>query len=117
MIISLIIVWTLVIVLWRIAARRSGQEVKRSVRLGINQGRMLLVRMPLALMLGAFLVEIIPPELLQQALGPETGFQGILIASVAGSMLPGGPFISFPIAIAFFKAGASLTPSPVIATI
>ncbi len=106
MIISFIIVWTLVIVLWRIAARRSGQEVKRSVRLGINQGRMLLLRMPLALMLGAFLVEIIPAELLQQALGPETGFQGILIASLAGSMLPGGPFISFPIAIAFFKAGA-----------
>lgn len=106
MIVSFLIVWTIVAVLLVMAARRSGETVKRALRIGVNQGRMLVLRMPLAIILGGFLVEILPPELLQQALGPETGFGGILIASVAGALLPGGPFISFPIAIAFFKAGA-----------
>ena len=106
MTVSFIIVWSLVAILTVMAARHGGDSVRRAFRLGVNQGRMLVLRMPLAIILGGFLVEIIPPETLQQALGPETGFTGILIASVSGALLPGGPFISFPIAIAFAKAGA-----------
>lgn len=106
MIVSYLIVWTLVCVLMAMAARRGSGSVRRAFRLGVNQGRMLVLRMPLAILLGGFLVEIIPPEMLQSALGPETGFAGILFASISGALLPGGPFISFPIAIAFAKAGA-----------
>lgn len=106
MIVSALIVWTLVVVLLVIARRRSQATVKQAGRLAINQARTLALRMPLAIVLGAFLVEIIPQELMQQALGPETGFRGILLASAAGALLPGGPFISFPIAVAFAKAGA-----------
>ena len=106
MMISNIIVWSLVAILLVIAVRRSRAAVRQAGRLAHAQARVLVLRMPLAILLGGFLVEIIPPELMQQALGPETGLQGILIASVAGSFLPGGPFISFPSAVAFAKAGA-----------
>lgn len=104
--ISFFIVWTLVAILLVIAIRRSRDTVRQAGRIALNQGRVLVLRMPLAILFGGFLVEIVPPELMQSALGPETGVQGILIASIAGGMLPGGPFISFPIAVAFAKAGA-----------
>lgn len=103
---SFFIVWILVAILLVIAARRSRETVRQAGSIALNQGRVLVLRMPLAILFGGFLVEIVPPELMQRALGPETGIQGILIASLAGSMLPGGPFISFPIAVAFAKAGA-----------
>lgn len=106
MIASAIIVWALVISLGITAFRRGMGTVREARDIGINQGRILVLRMPLAILLGAFMVEIMPAELLQKILGEETGFFGILIASLAGALLPGGPFISFPIAIAFYKAGA-----------
>lgn len=103
---SAIIVWVLVTILLVIAVRRSRETVRQAGGIALNQGRVLVLRMPLAILFGGFLVEIVPPELMQSALGPEAGLQGILIASVAGGLLPGGPFVSFPIAVAFAKAGA-----------
>jgi uncharacterized membrane protein YraQ (UPF0718 family) len=103
---SFFIVWALVAVLLVIAARRSRETVKQAGGIALNQARVLVLRMPLAILFGGFLVEIVPPEAMQAAMGPETGITGVVVASVAGALLPGGPFISFPIAVAFAKAGA-----------
>lgn len=108
MIVSFIIVWTLVAILVTIALRRSRATAKEALRIGIMQGRVLVLRMPLAILVGAFLVEIVPQEVLRSAIGQESGLTGILIASVAGGLLPGGPFVSFPIAVAFYKAGVGV---------
>ena len=102
---SLIIIWTLVAVLSIIAIRRGRDTVRAAGRISLNQLRVLVFRMPLALLLAGFLVEILSAEILQGAIGEESGFRGVLIASVAGGLLPGGPFISFPLAVAFYKAG------------
>lgn len=102
---SLIIVWGLALVLGIIALRRSTETVRRALRIGVNQGRTLVLRMPLAILIGAFMVDLIPQDALQGVIGEESGLTGIVIASLAGSLLPGGPAISFPIAVAFYKAG------------
>jgi len=102
---SLVAIWSLVVILGIIALRRSKETVRQAARIGIDQGRLLVLRMPLAILMGAFLVELVPQEMIQNALGEESGLTGILIASVAGALLPGGPFVSFPIAVAFYKAG------------
>lgn len=106
MIVSMLIVWGLAGMLLVLALRRSRATVVEAGRIAAGQGRMLALRLPLALLLGGFLVEIVPPEAMQQVLGPETGMRGILLASLAGGLLPGGPFVSFPLAVAFAKAGA-----------
>ncbi len=106
MIASNILVWGLVLILGSIALRRPRGTISKAFQFSAGQGRAMLLRMPMAILLGAFLVEIVPKELMQSAMGHDSGVGGILLASIAGALLPGGPFISFPIAVAFYKAGA-----------
>ncbi len=103
---SAVFVWGLVLILGSIAMRRSRGALGKAFQFSVSQGRVLLLRMPLAILLGAFIVEIVPQEMMHSAMGEDSGLGGILFASLAGALLPGGPFVSFPIAVAFYKAGA-----------
>lgn len=102
---SMVIVWGLVLVLGVIAIRRSVDTFRRAGRISLMQGKTLLLRMPLAILIGEFMVELIPQEALHGVIGADSGLLGVLVASLAGSLLPGGPAISFPIVVAFYKAG------------
>ena len=80
-------------------AKRALRETRQSI------GRvlpLLLVAMPMA----AFLSELIPADIASGWLGAESGLAGILIASLAGGLIPGGPYVSFPLVLSFLKAGA-----------
>ncbi|MFO7931233.1 MAG: permease [Desulfosalsimonas sp.] len=61
-----------------------------------------------AFILAGFMQVVIPPELIKSWLGEEAGLKGIFIGSVGGALIPGGPYIAFPIIAAIFKAGAGL---------
>jgi uncharacterized membrane protein YraQ (UPF0718 family) len=66
----------------------------------------------LPLLLFGFLVAamvqvLVPRELLSKWIGVESGMKGILIGTVAGGMLPGGPYVSLPIVAALVRSGAS----------
>lgn len=41
-------------------------------------------------------------------LGEGSGWRGILIGTAAGALVPGGPFVYFPVAAAFLASGASI---------
>ena len=66
----------------------------------------LLVRLPVALLAASFLAELIPQSLFGDWLGDAAGFQGILIASLIGGLLPGGPMVTFPLILVVARAGA-----------
>lgn len=59
-----------------------------------------------ALLLGAYLKSLLPDRLLDRWLGRDSGWTGLGLAAVAGAITPGGPFASFPLALAFYRAGA-----------
>ena len=40
----------------------------------------------------------------------ESGLRGLVVATVAGSLTPGGPFVQFPIIAALLRAGAGVAP-------
>ena len=61
-----------------------------------------------ALPMAAFLAELMPADAAVAWIGPESGISGILVASVAGGFMPGGPFVTFPLVLAFAKAGAGV---------
>lgn len=61
-----------------------------------------------ALPMAAILAELIPADAAVAWIGPESGFAGILVASAAGGFMPGGPFVTFPLVLAFAKAGAGV---------
>lgn len=51
---------------------------------------------------------LIPRELLVRLVGAESGFRGLLIGTVAGGFIPGGPYVSLPIAAGLLKGGAGV---------
>jgi len=57
-------------------------------------------------LIGAFVTLLLPRETVARWVGSESGIAGILIATVAGAILPGGPFTIYPIAGALLVAGA-----------
>lgn len=63
-------------------------------------------RLPLALVAAECVGRLLPEALISTWLGAGSGLSGILIAAAVGTVLPGGPLLAFPLAIALFRAGA-----------
>lgn len=65
------------------------------------------------LLLAAFLVAgliqvLVTREMVARWLGAGAGWRGILLACLGGALMPGGPYVYYPIAAALMQAGASL---------
>ena len=101
--------------LWLVALVALGFCLRRGpgmLRLvGTETGHSLLKILPLfavALPMAAFLAELMPADAAVAWIGPESGPVGVVVASVAGGFMPGGPFVTFPLVLAFAKAGAGV---------
>ena len=66
----------------------------------------ILPRVLAGCLLGAFLAEILPHEKISRSLGPNSGLKGLLIGTLFGAILPGGPFTAYPVAAALLTVGA-----------
>lgn len=66
----------------------------------------IVVRLPFALIAASCIAELVPQRAIAAVLGSEAGLTGIVAASVLGGLMPGGPIVSFPIAIVFAQQGA-----------
>ena len=74
-------------------------------------GRILLQITPLlifAIAVAGLIQVLIPTELVSEWVGTESGLQGVLIGTIVGGFMPGGPFVSLPIAAALLMAGAGI---------
>ena len=60
----------------------------------------------IAVLMAGFIQALVSRERVSRWLGTESGMRGILLASVAGAITPGGPWISFPLVVALSAAGA-----------
>ncbi len=66
--------------------------------------------MILAFIAAGMITKVFPRELLTKWLGEHSGMQGLIIATFAGALTPGGPFIQFPIVAALLRGGAGIAP-------
>lgn len=71
-------------------------------------GLMLVVfpRVLLALMVAGLVQAVLPRDQVAYWVGSESGLRGIMIATIAGMLTPGGPMTSFPFVVALYMAGA-----------
>ena len=104
--ISLYILAGLVALAFVFVGRKSGVSGLRegattSVSLLRTVARMLVLGMLLAGMTQA----ILPAEVIRQWMGDESGFTGILLGTVVGMLIPGGPYVVIPLAAAVFLEG------------
>lgn len=103
-----IILWGLAIAASVAAYRRSPAALAEGGRRALGFARALSIRLPLAILAAAFVAQILPRDIVGGAIGAGSGALGVLIASAAGALMPGGPFIAFPLAVSFYEAGAGL---------
>lgn len=66
----------------------------------------LLPRIILAMFVAGLVEALLPKDKVAYWVGSESGMRGILIATVAGALTPGGPMTSFPFVVALYMAGA-----------
>ncbi len=68
----------------------------------------MLPKMAAGCLISAFVTRLLPREVVARLVGSESGFQGLLIATAVGAVLPGGPLTIFPVAAAFLVLGAEV---------
>ncbi|MFC2041667.1 permease [Chloroflexota bacterium] len=108
MLIPTIIMATLAIVLTIIAYNKGGGEHILGLK---SAGNLLLQIVPL--LISAFIVAgmiqfLVPTAMISRWVGAESGFRGILIGTVVGGLMPGGPYVSLPMAAGLLRVGASV---------
>lgn len=85
----------------------SGEHIK-----GLESAADLLIQI-IPLLIFAFIIAgliqvLLPTKLLSKWLGAESGLRGILIGTIVGGFMPGGPMVNLPIAAGLLRSGAGI---------
>jgi len=83
---------------------RTGVDASVSMTLDV------LPRLVAAFLLAGFVEVLMPRDLIRKWIGDKSGLKGVLVASLAGALTPGGPIASFPLIAALYKLGADFGP-------
>jgi uncharacterized membrane protein YraQ (UPF0718 family) len=70
----------------------------------------------LAFSIVGFINVLSPQDLVRQLIGPGSGVVGVLIGTAMGMLLPGGPYVIFPLIASIYQAGAGIGPILAVVT-
>ena len=98
--------WLVVVGLALFAAMRGRVLLTGGARDGVIEFLKLLPRIAIGVVGAGFIAEVLPKEYIAPWLGPESGFTGVIIATLGGALTPGGPVVGFSIGAAALKSGA-----------
>ena len=91
-----------VVVYWRDGQARFLEILFSDLSLFVD----ILPKVLAACLIAAFVAVLMPRQTVMRWVGAESGLLGLLIATLAGAICPGGPITIFPIAAAFVAIGA-----------
>ena len=100
-----IILWASVAAVGFIAFRRGPTVLKVSLREGTMDFINIVPRIAVGVIGSGYIAAVIPQEIITGWLGPDSGWLGVLTATIAGAATPGGPVIGFSIGAVAMKAG------------
>ncbi|MSP51426.1 MAG: hypothetical protein EXQ91_03410 [Alphaproteobacteria bacterium] len=87
---------------------RGWEGIWRALRFSADLLLEITPMMVLSLVLAGLVQVLVPHEKVSRWLGADSGWRGLTIASVAGALVPGGPWASFPLLFAIGAAGADI---------
>lgn len=96
------------LVLFWLARRRGDGSHWRGLGKGWSMGLHLLPLLACAFVLAGLIQVALPPAMIQSWLGEGSGLRGIVIGTIAGALIAGGPYVSFPVIASIYQAGAGL---------
>ena len=108
---SWLILGSLVVVCAIVAFRVGGlSRIGQALSSGSSLFVGVLPNLVLGFALAGFLHVLLPAEVIVRLMGQDSGFRGLLIGTLAGTLTPGGPFTHFPILASFLAKGAAVGP-------
>ena len=108
MLVPTVIMAALAITLLAIGYFKGGGEHLAGLKTAVGMTWQIIPLLVFAFIIAGMVQVLIPRELLNQWVGAESGFRGIIVGSIAGGLSPGGPYVSLPIAAGFLQAGAGV---------
>ena len=100
-----IILWGSVAAVGFIAMRRGRVVLTASLREGTLDFINIIPRIALGVIGSGYIAAVIPQEVITGWLGPNSGWFGVLTATIAGAATPGGPVVGFSLGAVALKAG------------
>ena len=113
---STIVLWIITLTLFIFSWKKGAETVKRGTLLAWSTTKKNGLLIILAFIIAGFVNILSPTQLIQDLIGPDTGFKGLLLAEVIGMLLPGGPYAVFPIIAILYNEGAGFAPAITIIT-
>ena len=110
---TLVILVSLVVLTALLGFVRDSTLPLRGLMASVRLARGVWVELLLGFVLAGLLEVLIPQPVLSRWLGAEHLGQGIVVGWAAGLVMPGGPYLFFPVAANLFRSGAA--PGPLIA--
>ncbi len=105
-----VILWIIAAVLllfsWKAGEKTLGKGFELTWKT-TKQNALLII---LAFFIVGFVNVLSPEELVTSWVGPDSGWRGIAASEILGTLLPGGPYVVFPLINFLFQAGAGLAP-------
>ncbi len=108
MVIATVIMGVLAIILVSVGYYKGGGEHVLGLKSAMNMTIQILPLVILAFIVAGMIQTLVSHEFLSKWIGKGSGIRGILIGTVAGSLTPGGPYVSLPIAAGLLRSGASI---------
>ena len=108
MLVPTLLMGALALVLLYIGHSRGEDQHLTGLRAGLDMTVQVMPLLIAAFVVAGMVQVLVPDELVTEWVGSESGTRGILVGSAAGALAPGGPYVSFPLAAGFLKAGASV---------
>lgn len=108
---STVVLWALALALLAYAWRRHDGSLRRGVNQGWQTLRRIFSLLVVAFVIVGYVNVLSPQDLVQAWIGPGSGLRGLLLAEGVGMLLPGGPYVVFPLISVLYQAGAGLGPA------
>jgi uncharacterized membrane protein YraQ (UPF0718 family) len=109
MIAATVILGVFALALLAAAVRRGDGSARKAIRSGTDMLVKVIPLLLLAFVLAGMMETALPAAVIREWLGQRAGLRGVLIGGVCGSLIPGGPYVAFPIISAVHRDGAGIS--------
>jgi uncharacterized membrane protein YraQ (UPF0718 family) len=99
----------LILAILTLALSRGGwARLLLGLKIAAGMALQVLPLLVVALAMAGLIQALISHEQVSRLLGQGSGLKGLLLGALAGALVPGGPYVYFPLAATFFLAGAEM---------
>lgn len=108
MLIPTIIMGMVAIILLYIGySKGQGQHIS-GIKSALNMTVIILPLLIFSFIVAGMIQALLPQEVISKWVGSESGIRGIFIGTAAGALVPGGPYVSLPVAAGLLRSGAGI---------